>query len=116
MTSIVEIVTGKNHKLIDDQITVFIAWGVKNGQTKSSYKGWLDLLARHTQRFDAWDITKEDTDSYLEYVSIKYSGQYHYMEAGIAVRAFLRFYQARGKKNHSRFKSGRPSKTIKYVF
>lgn len=108
MLTIAEILHGKTHKLIEDQIAVYISYGKRTGSIKRSHKDWIKLFARHCQKDDIWDVEKEDIDKFSIYIRQKYSAQYLILEAEIAVRGIMKFYQARSLGRKKYFSPGRP--------
>lgn len=108
MVTISEILHGKTHKIIDDQVAVFVSYGKRNQTIGRSSEDWIKLFTRYCQKKDIWDVDKDDIDSFMEYVRSKYASTYMVLEAETAVRRIMRFYQARGGKKVKHFPPGRP--------
>lgn len=88
-----------NHKLIDSQIEVYLAWARKNQRWDlSSDQEWLELFVELTELDDVLDVTEASMEVYEAYISKRY-GSSSYMECASkkAVFRFIRFYNARTK-------------------
>lgn len=116
MVSLFEIIHGKNEKLIDNQVTVFLSWAKRSNTIGHNYERDLKLFVRYSQRSDILDITFEDIEKFIKYMKETNHGSLVPLQAEKAVRSVLKFYQARSKNSTSKFKVGRPKTKVRIAY
>ena len=100
--------------LLEEQVDVFIDWTTRHGTGTSSYREWLDLFVRHTERKNVEDIELLDVDLFLEKVQNIARTQFTQQLARKALLSFRKFYMARSRNGNSKLGRGRPAAIDQY--
>ena len=88
----------QKHRLIDQQIHVYIAWIEKHhGWNMMADKKWLEMFVEYAKVRDVEDITTKHVNDFMYMVVKTYHTVWAEKEARMSLLRFMRYYEARTK-------------------